>query len=44
MNCSSPLAPPAGRLREWSFSDESTLPKYLLVWLLPGEGEGGVEG
>lgn len=45
MNCSSSpslpalLLPPAGCLREWSFSDESMLPKYLLVWLpwlLPG--------
>lgn len=42
MNCSSPpsppalLLPPAGCLREWSFSDESMLPKYLLVWLPPG--------
>lgn len=41
MNCSSPpsppvvLLPPAGCLREWSFSEESMLPKYLLVWLPP---------
>lgn len=39
MNWSSPpsppalLLPPAGCLREWSFSEESMLPKYLLVWL-----------
>lgn len=47
MNCSSPsppalLLPPAGCLREWSFSEESMLPKYLLVWLpwlLPGWGK-----
>ena len=41
MNCSSPLLlPPTGRLRAWSFSDESMLPKYLLVWLLPGKDTG----
>lgn len=49
MNCSSPsppalLLPPAGCLREWSFSEESMLPKYLLVWLpwlLPVGGGAG---
>lgn len=54
MNRSSPsppvlLPPPAGCLRAWSFSEESMLPKYLLVWLLPwllpgwwgGTGSGG---
>ncbi len=33
MNCASP-SPSAVCLREWLFSEESTLPKYLLVWLL----------
>lgn len=41
MNCASP-SPSAVCLREWLFSDESTLPKYLLVlllWLLPVKGK-----